>query len=119
MISVTSLNISFGNRIIFVDASFAAYRGGITVIAGKSGSGKSTLIKALLFRFPAEYVYQNRNLSVLNDEEHAAFIFDHVSAVDQNPLFDENLTIEQNREFLKKLHHVQDDNNDLAEKFGI
>lgn len=46
MLEIKQLNVSFGKKTLFKDASFCAECGHLTVIKGRSGSGKSTFLKA-------------------------------------------------------------------------
>lgn len=45
MLEIKQLNVSFGKKTLFKNASFCAECGHLTVIKGRSGSGKSTFLK--------------------------------------------------------------------------
>jgi phospholipid/cholesterol/gamma-HCH transport system ATP-binding protein len=48
VVSVRSVRIGFGTRVLVEDASFDVWRGEIVAILGGSGSGKSTLMKNII-----------------------------------------------------------------------
>ena len=119
MLKLSDINISFGHKTIFKDASFEAHRGSITILQGKSGSGKSTLIDAILFRHPCQRSYEDKDLSHFTDDEVSDFLFRKVSAVYQEPLFADDLTIAENRDFLMKLYHAEDIRKDILHLFHL
>lgn len=47
-VTVTDLNKSYGDHVVFKDASFAIERGEKVAFVGKNGEGKSTMIKAIM-----------------------------------------------------------------------
>ena len=58
MLEIKQLNVSFGKKTLFKNASFCAECGHLTVIKGRSGSGKSTFLKAFQFAFGKRYMNQ-------------------------------------------------------------
>jgi ATPase subunit of ABC transporter with duplicated ATPase domains len=81
VIIIKNLNIFFGDKTIFKNASFELYYGERVCIVGKNGSGKSTLIKEILNNrlnikigsnviigyIPQEILFENDNLTVLEE----------------------------------------------------
>ena len=52
MISVTNLQVSYGQSVVIPDMSFTAAQGQILGIIGRNGMGKSTLFRALIGMIP-------------------------------------------------------------------
>ncbi|MES2659860.1 MAG: urea ABC transporter ATP-binding subunit UrtE [Verrucomicrobiota bacterium] len=52
MISVTNLQVSYGQSVVIPDMSFTAPQGEILGIVGRNGMGKSTLFRALIGMIP-------------------------------------------------------------------
>ena len=52
MISVTNLQVSYGQSVVILDMSFTAPQGEILGIVGRNGMGKSTLFRALIGMIP-------------------------------------------------------------------
>ena len=52
LLSVTNLNLSFGNRVVIHDLSFQVQKGDCLAIIGPNGAGKTILLKALLHLIP-------------------------------------------------------------------
>jgi len=52
LLSVTALNVAFGNRVVIEDLSFSVNRGDGLAIIGPNGAGKTVLLKALLHLIP-------------------------------------------------------------------
>lgn len=119
MLSIKNLTVRFGTHTVFEQAEYRAYKGKINIIQGKSGSGKSTLIQALLFRYPCSYQLNGMDLSALNENEQAEFIHEHISSVYQEPLFMDDLTIEDNISFVRKIYNCKDESGRLIEYLGL
>ena len=102
MLEIKHLNVSFGKKIIFKDASFCAECGHLTVIKGRSGSGKSTFLKAFQFAYDCIYLYEGERLDTLDEENKQKFIHDHLANVHQIPLFIEGMTIGEHIKQLEK-----------------
>ncbi len=100
MYRIDDVNISFSSWCIFDHACFDAKRGGLNVLAGKSGSGKSTLIDAMLFRFPCHWEVDGIDLGLLDDSGRSAFLHTGLRVVHQEPLFLDDITIEENIRFI-------------------
>ena len=103
MIEIKNLNISFGDKVILNNASFHTSPGVLTIIRGKSGSGKSTFLKAFLFAYECEYIYEGQRIDELDPDSRQQFIYDHMINVPQIPLFVEGMTIEEHIKHLVKL----------------
>lgn len=68
MLEIKQLNVSFGKKTLFKDASFCAECGHLTVIKGRSGSGKSTFLKAFQFAYDCIYLYEGERIDTLDEE---------------------------------------------------
>ncbi len=119
MIRLNHINIEYDGRPVFEQASYHASAGKINVIYGESGSGKSTLIQTLLFRHPCSYEYNGKNVSDYSETERAEFISAHISAVFQEPLFLEDLTLAENIRFVRKAHDIETADAEDADPFDI
>jgi urea transport system ATP-binding protein len=53
MISITNLQVSYGQSVVIPDMSFSASEGQILGIIGRNGMGKSTLFRALIGMIPS------------------------------------------------------------------
>ncbi len=93
MLEIEQLNVSFGKKTLFKDASFCAECGHLTVIKGRSGSGKSTFLKAFQFAYDCIYLYEGERIDTLDEENKQKFIYNHLANVHQIPLFIEGMTI--------------------------
>ena len=119
MLLIKNLSVRFDSRTVFEQAEYRAYKGKINVIQGESGSGKSTLIQALLFKYACTYQFDGEDLSDLNQKDQAEFIYKHVSAVYQEPLFINDMTVEENIAFIRKLSDCEDDTEKLLDYLGL
>lgn len=117
MIEIRKLNISFGDKVIYNNASFHTSPGVLTIIRGKSGSGKSTFLKTFQFAYECEYIYEGQRIDELDPDSRQQFIYDHMVNVPQIPLFIEGMTIEEHIKQLVKLGYQR--NDIYEEKFGI
>lgn len=93
MLEIKQLNVSFGKKTLFKNASFYAECGHLTVIKGRSGSGKSTFLKAFQFAYDCIYLYEGERIDTLDEENKQKFIYNHLANVHQIPLFIEGMTI--------------------------
>ena len=118
MIRLNHINIEFNGNHVFKQASYHASAGKINVIYGESGSGKSTLIQTLLFRHPCSYEYNGWNVSEYSETEKAEFISSYISAVFQEPLFLEDLTLAENIEFVRRTYDIRTAEDD-SDSFDI
>jgi macrolide transport system ATP-binding/permease protein len=73
VVRAAGLNVKFGRKVIFSDASFEITTGKRTAILGKNGSGKTTLAKIIANRDPkltiapgAEFGYFMQDFSILD-----------------------------------------------------
>lgn len=119
MLSIKNLTVKFGYHTVFSQADYNAYKGKINIIQGKSGSGKSTLIQTLLFKHPCVYKYNDIDLSAMNEAEQEEFLYKHVSTVYQEPLFFEDLTVNENISFIKKVYNCSNEFTRLLNYLGI
>ena len=103
MLEIKQLNVSFGKKTVFKDASFCAECGHLTVIKGRSGSGKSTFLKAFQFAYDCIYLYEGERIDTLDEENKQKFIYNHLANVHQIPLFIEGMTIGSHIKQLEKL----------------
>ena len=103
MLEIKQLNVSFGKKTLFKDASFCAECGHLTVIKGRSGSGKSTFLKAFQFAYDCIYLYEGERIDTLDEENKQKFIYNHLANVHQIPLFIEGMTIGSHIKQLEKL----------------
>lgn len=117
VIEIRKLNISFGDKVIYNNASFHTSPGVLTIIRGKSGSGKSTFLKTFQFAYECEYIYEGQRIDELDPDSRQQFIYDHMVNVPQIPLFIEGMTIEEHIKQLVKLGYQR--NDIYEEKFGI
>lgn len=87
MIRIQNLRKTYGDTVIFEQASFAFPEKGLVCILGPSGCGKSTLLN-LLAGFDCEYEGEisvcGISLSGMNAEELCAYRRDHIGFVFQN-----------------------------------
>lgn len=68
MISVSNLQVSYGQSVVIPDMSFSASEGQILGIIGRNGMGKSTLFRALIGMIPTrsgEIMLKDRNITGL------------------------------------------------------
>lgn len=103
MLEIKQLNVSFGKKTLFKDASFCAECGHLTVIKGRSGSGKSTFLKSFQFAYDCIYLYEGERIDTLDEENKQKFIYNHLANVHQIPLFIEGMTIGSHIKQLEKL----------------
>ena len=95
MISIKSLTVAYGKRIILEDVNAEFERGTITVIKGESGSGKSSLLNVLGLMQAAphfEYIFDGKNVSKFNDKERADFRLHNIGFVFQQSHLVQELT---------------------------
>lgn len=119
MLKLDQLNMSFGQKTVFANASYIAYRGELNILKGRSGSGKSTLVQALMFHYPCQYEYDGMDVGNLTEEEQAKFIFKHLHCINQQPLFMDDLTLRENAAFVCGLYNKTDMKEDIAGKLCI
>lgn len=119
MIELKHLNISFHDKEIFKDASFSAKVNELTVVAGKSGIGKSTLLQTLLFQYPCSYFFKSQDLSHMDDQQQSEFISKYVGIVFQEPLFINDLTIQQHIDYIVDVYQLEDCKNQLIQLFQL
>jgi ATPase subunit of ABC transporter with duplicated ATPase domains len=82
VLKIKNLSTSFGDKVIFNNASLDLYFGERVCIVGKNGSGKSTLIKQILDNnsenikigsnviigyIPQEIIFENENISIIGE----------------------------------------------------
>lgn len=116
MIVCENLWLSFGDKVIFKDLSFALQTGEHQCVTGASGKGKSTLLKLLqAYVRPdkARIVIQGKELNAGNIK----FIRESISWIPQNI----NLPVQNGMELLGMLHlkHKRPAVEEYADKLGL
>lgn len=109
MLKLDNISISFGNKQVLQNTGFVAYENALTIIQGKSGTGKSTFLDALLFKHQAQYIYNEKKLDDISDEQKQSFLFNTVSIVYQIPIFIDQLTVQEHIDFQRKLYSLKED----------
>lgn len=96
---IEHLTFSYGKDDIFVDTSFIAKKGDITVIKGESGCGESTLLDILSLRYDriGQYLYNNCLID-------SSFI-NNISYIQQNSILPLDLKIIDQWKLLMDLYN--------------
>lgn len=98
IISVKNLRVSFAERTVLEDISFAIYPNQVTVILGSSGSGKTTILKHLIGLTPVqegEVMVLGRNLSSI-EEEQQENLYHKIGVFFQNGALLNSMTVAEN-----------------------
>ncbi len=116
LLSVESVSKSYGERVLFKDISFGLARGEKIALVARNGAGKSSLLNILYGRD----VPDSGNVAIRRDLR--------ISFLEQEPVFDESLTILEAvlvaetpasvavREYEKALERAQEDFSDAAQE---
>lgn len=100
-------NICFQyDKDILKNANLKLNDSSLVCIHGKSGCGKTTLLKLISFELPLQSGVISYNGKEINVENSNDFLFQHVSYIDQEGSFLQNMTIYQHFEFYAHLHHI-------------
>lgn len=96
MLSISNLNVGYGESLVIHDVSFEVPDGSATAIVGRNGMGKSTLLKALVGMIPAS----NGSIKLDGQELIKLPSFKRVQAgvafVPQGRMIFSQLTVEEN-----------------------
>lgn len=109
MLSVNHGYFGYDQNYLFEDITLQLGDTSFVCISGKSGCGKTTLLKLLVgeLRFNQGNVdYQGEEL---NQDNYEDFLFNHVSYIDQDGTFFNNMSIYQHFSFYGKLHGLKVD----------
>lgn len=104
MIRLNHYGLILGTKEIFKEAIFEAHQNQLTLIKGESGSGKTSLLKCLNLdqEFNGQYIYNDIEISKLNNNEKNKYKQSHICMVDQFPVFINELTIESHYQLFDK-----------------
>lgn len=119
MLLLKHIYVQFQNKIIFDNASFQAFPQQLTVIIGESGIGKTTLIQTMLFGHKCQYFLDDKDYSKISAREQSQFIASYMSVVFQEPIFINDLTIEEHIHFIMQIYQLTDASEDIMIKLGI
>lgn len=96
MLSISHLNVGYGESLVIRDMSFELKAGSATAIVGRNGMGKSTLLKAIVGMIPAN----TGSIKLDNTELFGLQSFKRVQAgiayVPQGRMIFSQLTVEEN-----------------------
>ncbi|MFR7590375.1 MAG: ATP-binding cassette domain-containing protein [Longibaculum sp.] len=95
MLELKNIHVSYGNHIIYNNASFCAHHNELTIVMGKSGSGKSTLHQLMTFHDvgKCEYYFNDEDIGQLSYGQKQEFIKEKMGIVNQVPSFINDLKI--------------------------
>lgn len=109
MLSVNHGYFGYDQNYLFEDITLQLGDTSFVCISGKSGCGKTTLLKLLVGEqefTQGNVVYQDEEL---NQDNYEDFLFNHVSYIDQDGTFFNNMSIYQHFKFYGKLHGLKVD----------
>lgn len=109
MLSVNHGYFGYDQNYLFEDITLQLGDTSFVCISGKSGCGKTTLLKLLVGELEfsqGNVVYQDEEL---NQDNYKDFLFNHVSYIDQDGTFFNNMSIYQHFKFYGKLHGLKVD----------
>lgn len=122
VLSVTSVNKSFGDVAILRGVSLSLAPGEVVALTGESGSGKSTLLHMIAGLEPVdtgEIIIDGSNLAGLSDTESAALRREKIGIVFQQFNLIPSLTVAQNLTFQARLAGKSADAAGLAASLGL
>ncbi|WP_028042648.1 ATP-binding cassette domain-containing protein [Candidatus Stoquefichus massiliensis] len=104
MIRLNDFGLVLGTKEIFKETIFEAHQNQLTLIKGESGSGKTSLLKCLDLdqKFNGQYIYNDLEISKLNNNDKNKYKQSHICMVDQFPVFINELTIESHYQLFAK-----------------
>ncbi|NNJ67048.1 MAG: ABC transporter ATP-binding protein [Boseongicola sp.] len=122
VLSVTSVNKSFGDVAIIKGVSLTLSPGEVLALTGESGSGKSTLLHMIAGLEPidtGEISIDGNSLSDLSESENAALRREKIGIVFQQFNLIPSLTVAQNLTFQARLAGKKVDIAPLAASLGL
>lgn len=115
MLKVNHGYFGYDQDYLFEDINLQLGDTSFVCISGKSGCGKTTLLKLLVgeLKFSqGSIIYQDEEL---NQDNYESFLFNHVSYIDQDGTFFNNMSIYQHFRFYGKLHGIKVDKLKIKE----
>lgn len=115
MLNVNHGYFGYNQDYLFEDINLQLGNSAFVCISGKSGCGKTTLLKLLVgeLKFSqGNVVYQGEEL---NQDNYEDFLFNHVSYIDQDGTFFNNMSIYQHFRFYGKIHGIKVDKQKIKE----
>jgi phospholipid/cholesterol/gamma-HCH transport system ATP-binding protein len=109
VITISNLNLSFGNNHVLRDFNFQLSKGENIVVLGKSGSGKSVLIKCIIGLIKpssGEINVLGQNISTLNHDDLDQLRMKTGFLFQSNALYD-SMTVRENLEFPLRRHGIK------------
>lgn len=103
MLVIKHIYFSHGYVTVYHDASFTAKRGQLTVVKGESGSGKTTLLDLLSLKFGVHFDLSFDDEKIVNKKQYQSYL-QNIYYMTQNPLFCNDLTIEQQWKVLMEMY---------------
>lgn len=103
MLEIENINIAYENT-LFQNANFVCIGHNITVVTGKEGSGKSTLLDMIALQRDGYQTYTFNEQELQKD-----FLVGRIYYAKQEPLFEEDLTIQENINMLYHIFNIKKD----------
>lgn len=100
-LSITNLNKTFGEKVIFENFNFEAAPSEMIAIMGSSGSGKTTLLNIIGIldsNYHGEYRYNETDLGKINEKERSHFLRTKIGYLFQNYSLIDDETVSSNLE---------------------
>lgn len=97
MLKFSFQDIKFNDHFVLASHHMEIYPGELTILCGESGSGKTTLLQELTLHqlFTKSYIYKDKDILSLSDDDKRDFIFHHIAYVNQDSDLLDDLTIEE------------------------
>lgn len=103
MLKIEDLTFSYQTETIFESTSFVAYDNQMTVIMAGSGVGKTTLLDIISLKHGVFFKYHYNDKDISDTVNMNAFI-NNLYYVNQEPIFPNDLTIQQQWDLLEKIY---------------